>query len=553
MYCKFCGTQIDKQSVFCWNCGKKLVGTNVTAEESIKENKKSDDNSKEENTDIKKPIDDIKKEGNDVEQLSDNFENQNNDIKGDNNDTTKIGKYLLIGAVALLILIVTWLPSSGSNKEPEVSKVNSTVQNTETANTNEMEHVFSWPDIVSYLGSENYVDVSVTNKLTLDTEVNNGETGLIQELRVEKSRKDMLDGFINLVQRMYGFELVERRELEEKVIYFFRHINSNAPATVKSLETNYHCTLQIEESDNQYIVTQTWLDGFSHVVVPEPLRAQGNVEAEDELEVNTEPIQTETLNEETTALSPTEDTHSQENITTTQTENTQFQQPQSQVIQRTNDIELQDPCVFFDCAKHEEGISKGPFHDREVRMVSCKFDMDTGDKIVGELLALINEKYPYELTKTEVDDYTKTSAMKFYDYYFNYTGGNEQIDGYFVEIDDEMYPCDLEVSFNYNYQGGWILVTVYMDTDVQLVDHGYRSSALPIDYSGASDETTENDDGTSGNKSVLPCISCGGDGDCSKCNGRGYLWSSASDSEDRNCWKCNASGVCQTCHGSGKR
>lgn len=122
-----------------------------------------------------------------------------------------------------------------------------------------------------------------------------------------------------------------------------------------------------------------------------------------------------------------------------------------------------------------------------------------------------------------------------------------------MEIDDEMYPCDLELSFYYDYQGGWILVTAYMDTDVQLVDHGYRSSVLPVDYSATPNETIETGGGTSENKSVLPCISCGGDGDCSKCNGRGYLWSSASDSEDRNCWKCNASGVCQTCHGSGKR
>ena len=274
MYCKFCGSQIDNQSVFCWNCGKKLIGTNVVAEEPTNEDEQPINDKKLDNH----VIDDIKKDNNKVDDIKEDNDIVNN-IKDANNDTTKIGKYLLIGAVALLILIVTWLPSSGNNKEPEVSKVNNTIQNNETHTTNETDHVFSWPDIVSYLGSENYVDVYVTNKLTLDTEVNNGETGLIQELRVAKSRKNMLDDFIDLVQKMYGYELVECRESEEKVIYFFRHVDSSAPATVKSLETDYHCTLQIEESDNQYIVTQTWLDGFSNVGVPEPLRAQSNIES----------------------------------------------------------------------------------------------------------------------------------------------------------------------------------------------------------------------------------------------------------------------------------
>ena len=46
-----------------------------------------------------------------------------------------------------------------------------------------------------------------------------------------------------------------------------------------------------------------------------------------------------------------------------------------------------------------------------------------------------------------------------------------------------------------------------------------------------------------------PCGSCD-DGDCKTCGGDGYLWSSASDKEDRNCYNCNR-GSCRRCGGDG--
>ena len=48
------------------------------------------------------------------------------------------------------------------------------------------------------------------------------------------------------------------------------------------------------------------------------------------------------------------------------------------------------------------------------------------------------------------------------------------------------------------------------------------------------------------------CGVCDGDGDCNTCSGDGYLQSSASGKEDRNCYSCSGSGNCRSCGGDGR-
>jgi len=45
------------------------------------------------------------------------------------------------------------------------------------------------------------------------------------------------------------------------------------------------------------------------------------------------------------------------------------------------------------------------------------------------------------------------------------------------------------------------------------------------------------------------CASCGGNGECSHCKGKGKKISLISD---YTCLRCNGSGVCPACKGSGK-
>ena len=49
-----------------------------------------------------------------------------------------------------------------------------------------------------------------------------------------------------------------------------------------------------------------------------------------------------------------------------------------------------------------------------------------------------------------------------------------------------------------------------------------------------------------------PCGVCNRSGDCQTCSGDGYLMSSASDEEDRNCYSCSGSGNCRSCGGDGE-
>lgn len=56
-------------------------------------------------------------------------------------------------------------------------------------------------------------------------------------------------------------------------------------------------------------------------------------------------------------------------------------------------------------------------------------------------------------------------------------------------------------------------------------------------------------------KKVLDCLTCGGDGDCPKCNGYGTQsnYAGAGDYVDSVCSRCHGSRDCPTCGGSGKR
>ena len=56
-------------------------------------------------------------------------------------------------------------------------------------------------------------------------------------------------------------------------------------------------------------------------------------------------------------------------------------------------------------------------------------------------------------------------------------------------------------------------------------------------------------------KKVLDCLTCGGDGECPKCNGYGTQsnYAGAGDYVDSVCSRCRGSRKCPTCGGSGKR
>ncbi len=93
-------------------------------------------------------------------------------------------------------------------------------------------------------------------------------------------------------------------------------------------------------------------------------------------------------------------------------------------------------------------------------------------------------------------------------------------------------------------------------TDSSSIDSGTATES-PI-VSDSSDDSDDDDssyevpDASDIYDNPTPCGVCNRSGDCQTCSGDGYLMSSASDEEDRNCYSCSGSGNCRSCGGDGE-
>ena len=397
------------------------------------------------------------------------------------------------------------------------------------------EYDLIFPDLMAYMGSGNYEKVMEVSRLTHHGE-DEGRKGYIYEIMIHEDQMEQFEDYLELVED-YHYKLVEERD----GYYFFRFTGTNAPEVVHSKDTEYHFMLAVAEEISDYVVLRcTWLEGF------ERDKSVKGAAAKTEVDAQTQPRQTTPVETQPSQTMPKETKPVETKPAETQ--------PKETVKQLSaNSLELQDPCKFFGCNRGEDFSVSSSMLDGDVYLVSCMFDMDEGKQVLDEMIALFTDEYPFKLIRTIKDDYISSSAVVFYRYYFDYTGTNPKIDGFSEKYDKEWIECDLSMSFYYNFPAGWIMVSLYSDPDFDLKDYGYRASQLPTDYTGASDDQLASVSNPNWNKDVLPCTGCDGDGDCSECNDFGYLWSSASDSFDRNCWRCNNSGICQYCYGTGKR
>lgn len=205
---------------------------------------------------------------------------------------------------------------------------------------------------------------------------------------------------------------------------------------------------------------------------------------------------------------------------------------------------LPDPGIFLGGLSRDEDTASSGGH-----LVSYSFDID-GKEAVQEYLKLLKsgsyhlEQQPSDPTwnfSYEGTDYTQ--------YVFDYTG-SEDVDS--VTELDAAGAVILLVNY-YNGQGRIGLSLTYSD-GFTLVDPGERASDPPRDLNGSGGSSGGSSASSGSKGSVKDCAICKGTGDCSVCGGDGYLYSSASGKEDRNCWKChNHDGKCTTCNGTGKQ
>lgn len=206
---------------------------------------------------------------------------------------------------------------------------------------------------------------------------------------------------------------------------------------------------------------------------------------------------------------------------------------------------LPDPGIFLGELSRGEDMSSSGGH-----LVSYSFDID-GEDAVQEYLKLLKsgsyhlEQQPLDPTwnfSYEGTDYTQ--------YVFDYTGSEDV--GSVTELDATGAVILL---INYHHGQGRIALSLIYGSGFALVDPGERASDPPKDLNGSGGGSSGGSSGSSSsNGSVKDCAICKGTGDCTVCGGDGYLYSSASGKEDRNCWKChNHDGRCTTCNGTGKQ
>lgn len=184
------------------------------------------------------------------------------------------------------------------------------------------------------------------------------------------------------------------------------------------------------------------------------------------------------------------------------------------------------------------------------RLVSYSFDID-GEEAVQEYLKLLKSSN-YHLEQQPLDSTWNFSyeGTDYTQYAFDYTGSEDV--GSVTELDATGAVILL---VNYHHGQGRIALSLIYDSGFALVDPGERASDPPKDLSGSGGDSSGGSSASSGNKgSVKDCAICNGTGDCTVCGGDGYLYSSASGKEDRNCWKCRGhDGKCTACNGTGKQ
>ncbi len=213
---------------------------------------------------------------------------------------------------------------------------------------------------------------------------------------------------------------------------------------------------------------------------------------------------------------------------------------------------IPDPDAYFNyqLARNEDMyIEEHGYH-----CLSFKTDYD-GQQAMLDYAALLSQG-DFNLEPTTQQEET-IYYLHEYRYAFTYTGSGD-VPSIYNESND--ISGDLIVIIQKNGQAGTVLLTMYFKPDVfAFVDFGDRTSYTLVDYSGNSSSNSGSDSNSgSGSefttKSNFDCFDCNGTGDCQECGGDGYVWSSATDSERRDCNKCMFNkGKCNTCKGSGRR
>ncbi len=173
------------------------------------------------------------------------------------------------------------------------------------------------------------------------------------------------------------------------------------------------------------------------------------------------------------------------------------------------------------------------------------YSFEPNENVLDEYIKLLTETYNFEVRT----DYSGSGIYRNIVLYYTGTAGG-------LSTFDATRGDGASIDLYYYNNLGELNVTYADGLDYTDTGHRTTQTVTPVDNSGSSGGGTGSSGGSGTyvpDAAKLDCLTCGGDGDCPECGGDSYLWSSASDKEDRNCWRCGNTGDCPTCHGTGKR
>lgn len=222
--------------------------------------------------------------------------------------------------------------------------------------------------------------------------------------------------------------------------------------------------------------------------------------------------------------------------------------------------EIPDPQYFFQNT-HDE-LNE---HD-DVKQVILRSESDLWTEAAA-YVNLLKYSGKYEFVSFDEGRYSSGD----YTWNFKYNGSEEIKDAYFAQIEINYY-CksngrdvyavwitlhdldNFELVQNDVYDPDNIYGTeAYTQTTQQSVSSWDSDSDWDSDDDSdwdSDDDFWDDDDDLYDSK--VQCGVCDGDGDCTTCGGDGYLYSSASGKEDRNCYSCSGTGNCRSCGGDGE-
>lgn len=146
----------------------------------------------------------------------------------------------------------------------------------------------------------------------------------------------------------------------------------------------------------------------------------------------------------------------------------------------------------------------------------------------------------------DVDRYS--GPMKVYIFDYVGSGNVEQMSTRYYGTDYVYVDADVLVTVHRSGYGGYGSICVSYSEDFTMEDFGDRASFVPEGASGESIDFGGTNNDYSGR---VDCPYCNR-GDCDKCGGDGYVYSSASGKDDRNCPAAHClNGRCSYCDGDG--